>query len=93
VRDNVFSFSVGNELHNKGGKHPAIFPESLARDHILSWSNPGDLVLDPFVGSGTTPKMAMQNGRHYLGFDISEEYCTLARKRVAWANPPLLVVS
>jgi site-specific DNA-methyltransferase (adenine-specific) len=72
--------------------HPATFPEALARDHILSWSNPGDLVLDPFMGSGTTAKMAMQNGRHYLGFDISEEYCELARKRVAWANPPLLVV-
>lgn len=72
--------------------HPGQFPEALARDHILSWSNPGDLVLDPFVGSGTTPKMAYQNGRHYLGFDISEEYCQLSRKRVAWANPPLLVV-
>ena len=73
--------------------HPARFPEALARDHILSWSNPGNLVLDPFMGSGTTAKMAMQNGRDYLGFDISPEYVELARKRVAWANPPLLVVS
>ena len=92
VRDNVFSYAVGNEKHNKGGKHPAIFCEALAHDHIISWSNPGDLVLDCFMGSGTTAKMAMQNGRDYLGFDISEEYCELARKRVAWANPPLLII-
>lgn len=73
-------------------EHAATFPEQLARDHILSWSNPGDLILDPFMGSGTTAKMAMQNGRHYLGFDISPEYVELAKKRVAYANPPLLVV-
>lgn len=82
-------------IHPSNGnntEHPAPFPETLARDHIISWSNPGDLVLDPFCGSGTTPKMAMQNGRHYLGFDISEEYVQLAKKRVAYANPPLLIV-
>lgn len=93
MRDNCFTYSVGNEKFNSGGKHPAVFPEALARDHIISWSNPGDLVLDPFMGSGTTAKMAMQNGRDYLGFDISPEYVELAKKRVAWANPPLLVVS
>ena len=82
-------------IHPSNGnntEHPAPFPETLARDHIISWSNPGDLVLDPFTCSGTTAKMAMQNGRHYLGFDISESYCELARKRVHFANPPLLIV-
>lgn len=63
--------------------HPAIFPESLAHDHIISWSNPGDIVLDPFIGSGTTAKMAVKTDRHYIGIDISEKYCELARKRVA----------
>ena len=63
--------------------HPAIFPEQLANDHIISWSNPGDLVLDPFVGSGTTAKMALLNGRNYIGVDISEEYCEIARKRIS----------
>lgn len=94
VKGNVWIYGTGN------GKtttdvifHDAPFPEALARDHILSWSNPGDIVLDPFMGSGTTAKMAMQNGRHYLGFDISQEYVELARNRVEWANPPLLVVS
>ncbi len=64
------------------GKHPAPFPEQLANDHILSWSNPGDLVFDPFIGSGTTAKMAVANGRKFLGFDLSEEYCKLAKSRV-----------
>jgi DNA modification methylase len=62
--------------------HPAQFPEQLVRDHIISWSNPGDLVLDPFMGSGTTAKMAAMNDRHYVGFEISAEYCAIANQRV-----------
>ncbi len=64
-------------------EHPAIFPESLARDHILSWSNEGDLVLDPFLGSGTTTKMARLMGRHWLGIEVNPEYVEIARKRMA----------
>jgi len=67
-------------------KHPAIFPEQLANDHIISWSNPGDLVFDPFLGSGTTAKMALLNGRNFVGIDISDEYCEIARKRVEQAQ-------
>jgi len=63
--------------------HPAPFPEKLARDHILSWSNEGDLVFDPMCGSGTTLKMAATYKRHFLGCDISEEYCRIAERRVA----------
>ncbi len=66
--------------HVKG--HPAPFPEALARDHILSWSNPGDTVLDPFVGSGTTGKMAVLNGRDFIGIDISPEYVALSNERI-----------
>lgn len=62
--------------------HPAPFPENLANDHIISWSNPGDLVLDPFSGSGTTAKMAKAIGRHYIGIEISEEYCKISENRV-----------
>ena len=62
--------------------HPATFPEALARDHIISWTNPGDLVLDPMNGGGTTCKMAKQEGREYIGIDVSAEYCELARKRL-----------
>jgi DNA modification methylase len=78
TRRNIFSYAIG------GGRtgHPAVFPEQLAQDHILSWSNPGDIVLDPMCGSGTTCKMAKLNGRNYIGIDIAEEYVELARRRV-----------
>ena len=64
-------------------KHPAIFPEKLATDHILSWSNEGDTVLDPFTGSGTTCKAAKELGRNFLGFEINPEYCKIAERRIA----------
>jgi site-specific DNA-methyltransferase (adenine-specific) len=67
-------------------QHPAIFPETLAQDHILSWSNKGDLVLDPFAGSGTTLKMAKLNKRNYLGIEISEKYCDIIKKRLEKYN-------
>ncbi len=63
--------------------HPAPYPESIARDHILSWSNPGDVVLDPFAGSGTTLKMAKEMGRLAIGIEINESYCEIAAKRLA----------
>lgn len=62
---------------------PAPFPEQLAEDHILSWSNPGDTVLDPFLGSGTTGKMAVKNGRNFIGIEISEEYLQIAHERIS----------
>jgi site-specific DNA-methyltransferase (adenine-specific) len=65
-----------------GAKHPAPFPEALARDHILSWSNEGDTVLDPFSGSGTTIKMARETGRRGIGIEINEEYCQIAVERL-----------
>lgn len=94
VRFNIWRFNSGKGFSTKdkiAHQHPAIFPEKLARDHITSWSNPGDIVLDPMCGSGTTCKMAKESGRQYIGFDISEEYCELARKRIAGANVPLFV--
>ena len=84
-RFNVWRYNTG--LHhvatdNLADRHPAIFPEDLARDHILSWSNPGDIVLDPMCGSGTTLKMAILTGRKAIGIDISSEYIELTRTRV-----------
>lgn len=64
-------------------RHPAPFPEALARDHIISWSDRGDLVFDPFVGSGTTGKVARELGRRFIGADISREYADMARRRIA----------
>jgi len=63
-------------------KHPAIFPEKLAHDHIISWSNEGDTILDPFVGSGTTCKMAKQLNRKYIGIDVSQEYIDISKERI-----------
>jgi DNA modification methylase len=62
--------------------HAAIFPEALARDHILSWSNEGDIVLDPFSGSGTTAKMAKHNGRRFIGIEVNPEYVEISLKRL-----------
>lgn len=62
--------------------HPAPFPETIAKDHILSWSNENELIYDPFMGSGTTAKMAKLNNRNYIGSEISKEYCEIIEKRL-----------
>jgi site-specific DNA-methyltransferase (adenine-specific) len=67
-------------------KHPATFPEKLAEDHILSWSNEGDTILDPMAGSGTTLKMAKKNNRNYIGIEIAPEYIDIINKRL---NEPI----
>ncbi len=77
-KGNVWDLST-----NAGAKgHPAQFPERLAHDHILSWSNTGDTVLDPFMGSGTTGKMAKQLNRDFIGIEINPEYFEIAKKRI-----------
>jgi DNA modification methylase len=80
--ENVWDVAAGNNGDDRTG-HPAVFAEELAERHILTWSNPGDLGLDYFGGSGTTAKMALHNGREFLTSDISPEYCELMRKRLA----------
>jgi DNA modification methylase len=85
-RNNIWKYSTGSgySYTDKFAKqHPAVFPEQLARDHILTWSNPGDVVLDPMCGSGTTLKMAYLEDRQYIGVDISIEYCDLTKNRIA----------
>jgi site-specific DNA-methyltransferase (adenine-specific) len=69
--------------------HPATFPMELANDHIISWSNENDLVYDPFMGSGTTAKMAIKNNRNWIGSEISKEYCSIIEQRVKTAEPLL----
>lgn len=68
-------------------QHPASFPEELARRHIVSWSNPGDTVLDPMCGSGTVGKMALLNDRNFIGIDMSAEYIDLAQRRLQACRP------
>ena len=77
-RLNIWEFHVNAIIT----KHPAVFPEQLAQDHILSWSNEGDTVYDPFMGSGTTAKMACRNNRKFIGSELSEEYCEIAKQRI-----------
>lgn len=84
-KSNIWLYSVG-----KGGstndliafKHSAIFPEQLANDHIISWSNENDVVFDPFMGSGTTGKMAKLNNRKFIGIEKVPEYFEIARNRI-----------
>jgi DNA modification methylase len=82
---NVWSYVVsGGSVSDEmiAHQHPAIFPESLCRDHIISWSDEGDLVYDPFMGSGTTAKVAADLNRIYIGSEISSDYCQLAKTRL-----------
>jgi len=74
---NIWEYAVGNNKSSKdvvSFQHPATFPEQLAKDHIYSWSNEGDLVYDPFMGSGTTAKAAHLLKRKWIGSEISQEY-------------------
>lgn len=85
IRRNVWIYNVGwnNDTKDKIAlKHPARFPELLVQDHLLSWSNEGDLVLDPFMGSGTVAKVCMQNNRRFIGFEISKEYYDIIIERL-----------
>jgi len=85
-KGNIWEYVVSSRK-GETGDHPAPFPEELANDHIISWSNEGDLVLDPFMGSGTTAKMALLNNRNIIGFEISEEYCEIAEQRISQIKP------
>ena len=85
VKSNVWELPRGNQNSTKDKiafKHPAIFPEQLANDHIISWSNKGDLVYDCFMGSGTTAKMAILNKRKWIGSEMSSEYCEIVHERL-----------
>lgn len=83
IKGNIWAYVVGKRLEDQQAKgHPAPFPCALACDHIISWTNMGDIVLDPMCGSGTTCNVARELGRRFIGIDISHEYCELARKRL-----------
>lgn len=89
TRTNIWEYAVG--MHGTTSdkiafKHPAVFPEKLAQDHILSWTNEGDIVFDPMCGSGTTCKMAKIHNRQYIGVDISSEYIAIAKERIRIAT-------
>ncbi len=78
-KPNIWFYDVGK---NDKTNHNAPFPEQLANDHILSWSNENDIIYDPFAGSGTTGKMAILNKRKCIMSEISSEYCEIIKKRL-----------
>lgn len=89
-RYNVWQINNGAGFTTKDKyayQHPAMYPESLAEDHILSWSNEGDVVLDPMCGAGTTCKMAKMNNRNFIGVDINQEYVDISNVRVDSVTP------
>ena len=71
-RNNIWKYTVGFNINE--GKHPAVFPYQLVEDHILTWSNEGDLIFDPFTGSGTTASAALCNNRKFIGSEIDKTY-------------------
>lgn len=86
IKGNVWEIVSGNmkgTLDKIAFEHPATFPEKLAEDHIISWSNEGDTILDPMAGSGTTLKMAKKNNRNYIGIEVSKEYVDIINKRLS----------
>jgi len=88
IKSNVWEYAIGSGVSKDkiAFKHPAIFPEQLANDHIISWSNENDIIFDPFLGSGTTGKMAVLNNRNFIGIEKEENYFNIAKKRIEEAE-------
>ena len=86
---NIWTYKVGlyNTTSDKiAFEHPAVFPEQLVLDHLLSWSNEGDTILDPFMGSGTTGKVALLNNRKFIGIELNQQYYNIAKQRIEQYN-------
>jgi DNA modification methylase len=88
VKENIWHYPSGNGKEDNFG-HPAPFPVALVKDHVASWTEPGAIVLDPFMGSGTTAEAAKELGRHFIGFEINPEYSELWKQRTAQDLLPL----
>ena len=88
-RTNVWTYKIGFNLGTNekvAYEHPAIFPDQLAFDHIRTWSNEGDIVYDPFMGSGTVASQSIRGNRKYLGSEINEKYIDIINKRIEIAK-------
>ena len=89
IKGNIWYYVTGKNHSTKDEiafQHPAIFPEQLANDHIISWSNTNDIVFDPFMGSGTTGKMAILNNRNFIGIELDPTYFQIAKDRIEQAQ-------
>ena len=88
MRHNIWPY---NSQGKRGTKHPATFPLQLAVDHVVSWSNLGEIVLDPFAGSGTTGEAAVTQGRNFVGIELNPEYALEAEQRLVDCVPELVI--
>lgn len=89
IKGNIWYYATGKNHSTKDEiafQHPAIFPEQLVNDHIISWSKPHDIIFDPFMGSGTTGKIALLNNRHFIGIELDSTYFSIAEQRIREAN-------
>ncbi len=95
-RTNIWEYNIGKG-HSTGDdiafEHPAIFPEKLANDHVYTWSNKGELVYDPMMGSGTVAKICLLKEREYIGSEINSKYCEIAKKRILATKKHLEILS
>ena len=85
IKNNIWFIDSGfnkTTSDKEAFNHPAIFPEKLAHDHIISWSNEGDLILDTFMGSGTTGKICKQLNRDFIGIELDPDYFKIAENRI-----------
>jgi DNA modification methylase len=92
MKNNIWMYQVGymkSSKYKDAFQHPAIFPEKLAIDHVKSWSNENDVILDPFMGSGTTAIACLELNRKYIGFELDKEYYKLAQERIDIYNSQL----
>ena len=82
-RNNLWEYVVSGGANAEfGNKHPAVFPKGMVADHIMSWSNEGDTVFDPFMGSGTTGVASLELKRNFVGIEIDEDYFEISRQRI-----------
>jgi DNA modification methylase len=87
IRTNIWMYNVGFASGDETkARHPAKYPEKLAKEHIISWSNEGDTILDPFMGSGTTGVACVDLNRDFIGIELDEGYFTIAEKRIKEAQ-------
>ena len=81
-RFNIWRYNQTSSQDEFSKKHPAPFPMELVKDHIISWSNENDIIFDPFMGSGTTAKVAQMLNRRWIGTELSEDYCKIIKDRL-----------
>lgn len=81
-RGTIWNYLMAGDKNPLKRKHPAVFPDAIPSDLIQCFCPPGGIVLDPFIGSGSTAVQALKHERHFIGFDISQEYCDLCNQRL-----------